>query len=107
ERERSGEMVVEDNAKQRAETCVELEEFMEQGRFAPSVSNYEITHLDALLESRRILMAVNKSECHRHFRNTEMAEYCKQKGIHFQAYSSLAGPGYVDNLIKNTTIHKL
>ncbi|GMR42382.1 hypothetical protein PMAYCL1PPCAC_12577, partial [Pristionchus mayeri] len=108
EKEGGGEMVVEDNAKLRAETYAELEELMDQGKIRSiGVSNYEIKHLDALLEECRILPAVNQCECHPHFRNSELAEYCKQKGIHFQAYSSLGGPSYVDDLIKDATINKI
>ncbi|GMS89445.1 hypothetical protein PENTCL1PPCAC_11620 [Pristionchus entomophagus] len=97
-----------DNAKFRAETYAELEQLMDQGKIRSiGVSNYEINHLEALLAECRILPAVNQCECHPHFRNSEVAEYCKQKGIHFQAYSSLGGPDYVEDLLKDSTISKI
>ncbi|GMT19449.1 hypothetical protein PFISCL1PPCAC_10746 [Pristionchus fissidentatus] len=97
-----------DNAKFRAETYAELEDLMGQGKIRSiGVSNYEINHLETLLEQCRILPAVNQCECHPHFRNTQLAEYCKKKGIHFQAYSSLGGPDYVADLLKDEAINKI
>ncbi|KAF8358385.1 hypothetical protein PRIPAC_93380 [Pristionchus pacificus] len=97
-----------DNAKFRAETYVELETLMDEGKIRSiGVSNYEIKHLETLLAECRILPAINQCECHPHFRNSELAEYCKEKGIHFQAYSSLGGPSYVENLLKDKIIKKI
>lgn len=48
------------------------------------VSNYNINHLEDLLLKCSVSPAVNQCECHPHYPNSELIEFCKKKNIHFQ-----------------------
>ncbi|XP_063802220.1 uncharacterized oxidoreductase YtbE-like [Pseudophryne corroboree] len=56
---------------------------------ALGVSNYTETHLLQLLGSCHVLPAVLQVEFHPRLRQTALLHWCKQNGIHLQAYSSL------------------
>ncbi|KAF7990380.1 hypothetical protein HCN44_000185 [Aphidius gifuensis] len=54
------------------------------------VSNYNIRHLEQLLKNcGGVRPAVNQVECHPHYRQAELIDFCKKENIHVQAYSSL------------------
>ncbi|PIE58094.1 MAG: aldehyde oxidoreductase [Desulfobulbus propionicus] len=53
------------------------------------VSNFSIKKLDRLLETARILPAVNQIELHPFLQQNEMIRYCQKKGIQLTAYSPL------------------
>ncbi len=53
------------------------------------VSNFNIHHLDALLEDARITPAANQMECHVSLQNTRLKEYLDGKGILLEAYAPM------------------
>lgn len=96
------------NAERRRQTYEVLEEFHENGELkAIGVSNYEIKHLDQLLDHCKIHPAVNQVEFHPHFHDRELLDYCREKDIHFQAYSSLGGPEYREELFSDPDVVEL
>uniref|UniRef100_A0A1I7X355 Aldo_ket_red domain-containing protein n=1 Tax=Heterorhabditis bacteriophora TaxID=37862 RepID=A0A1I7X355_HETBA len=78
------------NQRLRKESWQVLEEYytfsiLERGDVrAIGVSNYEIRHLEELLEYCSVLPALNQIEYHPHFHQTDLVEYCKNKEISFQ-----------------------
>jgi diketogulonate reductase-like aldo/keto reductase len=61
------------------------------------VSNFTIPMLEQLLAECKIKPVVNEIEVHPSFPQTELVEYCQQKGIVVSAYSPLGNPGYRGN----------
>ncbi|KAK0417630.1 hypothetical protein QR680_013119 [Steinernema hermaphroditum] len=57
-----------------------------------------------LFEYARVLPAVNQYEYHPFFAETNLLDFCKQNGIHFQAYSSFGSPQGVHNLFNGSQI---
>ncbi len=53
------------------------------------VSNYTKKHLNELFEYAKIKLVVLQSEYHPFLCQNELLKECKEKGICFQAYSSL------------------
>ncbi|XP_069824369.1 uncharacterized oxidoreductase YtbE-like isoform X2 [Dendropsophus ebraccatus] len=67
-----------------------LEELYQTGTIkALGVSNYTEAHLAELLASCRVPPAVLQVECHPRLPQTALLGWCKQNGVHLQAYSSL------------------
>lgn len=56
---------------------------------AIGVSNYLERHLDELFEHSSIVPAVNQVECSPFLQMKSLHEYCRGKGIQFEAYSPL------------------
>ncbi|KAJ8007809.1 hypothetical protein DPEC_G00098040 [Dallia pectoralis] len=78
------------NSKNRAQSWAELEELHAQGRLrAIGVSNYTHGHLKELLEVCRVKPAVLQVEFHPCLAQGELRQLCREKGVCFQAYSSL------------------
>lgn len=50
------------------------------------VSNYEISHLEELLEHATVLPAVNQCEYHPYYYTKDLVKYCESKDIHFQVF---------------------
>ena len=74
----------------RHETWRGLEECVQNGLIRSiGVSNYTKNHLNELFEYARIVPAVLQSEFHPFLHQNELINYCKEKKIVFQAYSSL------------------
>lgn len=74
---------------------------------AIGVSNFSINNLKQLLdaETTTITPAANQCECHPLLPQTELIEFCKSKGILFEAYSPL---GSTDSpLFTNTTLKSI
>ncbi|XP_031842242.1 glyoxal reductase [Nomia melanderi] len=96
------------NPNLRAKTWNKLVELQKQGLIRSiGVSNYTIGHLEELLKDcKGISPAVNQVECHPHYRQTELINYCNEKGIHVQAYSSL-GTSSNSNLLKDPVVIKI
>ncbi|KAK0417629.1 hypothetical protein QR680_013119 [Steinernema hermaphroditum] len=93
------------NKELRRETWLELERLHKEGSIrAIGVSNYTILHLKELFEYARVLPAVNQYEYHPFFAETNLLDFCKQNGIHFQAYSSFGSPQGVHNLFNGSQI---
>ncbi|PIO74133.1 oxidoreductase, aldo/keto reductase family protein [Teladorsagia circumcincta] len=104
---------------------------------AIGVSNYEIRHLEELLEHCKVHPAVNQVEFHPHFHQLDLYDYCMSHDIHFQviyaltiiplidcavhvmrwlafaarlalmAYSSLGGPDYREELFSDPDVVEL
>ncbi|KHN88686.1 Aldose reductase B [Toxocara canis] len=74
---------------------------------AIGVSNYDVRHLEMLLSSASVQPALNQCECHPHFDQRELIEYCNQHDIVFQAYSSLGSPRFMHKLSEDRTIKEI
>ena len=75
-----------------------LERIRESGQAkAIGVSNFEISHLEALFQTSGIVPAVNQIEYHPLWNQSDLYEYCKERGIAVQAYAPLARGAYLDN----------
>lgn len=67
-----------------------MEKFNKEGcARSIGVSNYHIHHLEDLLKTAEIIPAVNQVECHPELTQTELVNYCAQKGIAFEPWSPL------------------
>uniref|UniRef100_A0A914D016 NADP-dependent oxidoreductase domain-containing protein n=1 Tax=Acrobeloides nanus TaxID=290746 RepID=A0A914D016_9BILA len=74
---------------------------------AIGVSNYNTNHLDELLAHASVLPAVNQCEYHPLYYQADLVNYCKEKAIHFQAYSSFGSESNKEDLLKNPKIISL
>ncbi|KAL3749686.1 hypothetical protein ACJRO7_010762 [Eucalyptus globulus] len=81
---------------------------------AIGVSNFSSKKLGDLLDIAEVPPAVNQVECHPHWQQGKLREFCKSKGIHLSGYSPLGSPGkdsIKTNILKNpavaTTAEKL
>ena len=70
------------------------------------VSNYTIDHLEELLDTCHITPAVNQVELHVYLQQTELLEYCHNRGIVVQAYSPLAHGHGLDHPVLAKVAHK-
>lgn len=78
------------NRTNRAQSWTILEEFHSCGKFrAIGVSNYTVRHLEELLASCKVPPAVLQVEFHPRLIQTELRALCTQRGVCFEAYSSL------------------
>lgn len=58
-----------------------MEELVAKGLTrAIGVSNFSITKIEALLQTAKIVPAVNQVECHPYFQQPKLRKYCKNKG---------------------------
>lgn len=67
------------------------------------VSNFNIHHIDALLERSEIVPAVNQMECHVALQNTRLQEYMDAKGMVLEAYAPLKS-WKVSEVLENETL---
>lgn len=68
-----------------------LEEFASDGRARSiGVSNFQVPHLQRLLEETATVPAVNQVEAHPYFGNAEVRAFCREQGIAVEAWSPLA-----------------
>ncbi|GMR33242.1 hypothetical protein PMAYCL1PPCAC_03437, partial [Pristionchus mayeri] len=75
--------------KRRTVYCI-LEEYVAKGLIRSiGVSNYEIFHLLEMEGYAKVAPCVNQCEYHPHHTQNQLTEYCRQKGIFFQAFASL------------------
>ncbi|KAI1729123.1 aldo/keto reductase family domain-containing protein [Ditylenchus destructor] len=85
-----------------------LEEFYKAGRLRSiGVSNYNVNHLEELLERCSVAPAVNQCEYHPHFYTPDIVQYCKEHKIHFQAYSSFGSESNKDDLLSDPAINTM
>lgn len=61
------------------------------------VSNFTIDLLEDLKVTTDITPVVNQCECHPIFLRTELREYCKKRGIAFEAFKPLGQGAYVNH----------
>jgi diketogulonate reductase-like aldo/keto reductase len=70
------------------------------------VSNFHIHHLCDLLKDAEIVPAINQVEFHPRLAQKELRQFCKEKGIQFEAWSPLMQGGLFDNPILKEIAHK-
>lgn len=81
-----------------AETWKAMEELQAEGKIKSiGVSNFFESHLDALLETAKVVPAVNQIEFHPGYWQPELVDYCKSKGIAVESWSPLARGKVFDN----------
>lgn len=81
-----------------AETWRALEELYEEGKIkAIGVSNFMVHHLEALLETAKIVPMVNQIEFHPGFTQDGVVKYCKEKGIAVEAWSPIGSGRLLEN----------
>ncbi|KAL5501563.1 hypothetical protein ACEPAH_8823 [Sanghuangporus vaninii] len=86
------------------QTWAEMEKVYESGKVkAIGVCNFSVKNLKKLLETARIIPAVNQVEMHPHQAQPELLEFCREKGIILAAYSP-TGYSFIAN---DPTIVKL
>ena len=72
------------------DTWKALEEIYRSGRVkAIGVSNFLVHHLNDILESGSIVPAVNQVEFHPYLLQPELRQFCRERGIQFEAWSPL------------------
>ncbi len=60
-----------------------MEELLEKGLVkAIGISNFSITKTERLLQTAKIVPAVNQVECHPYWQQQKLKEYCDSKGIY-------------------------
>ncbi|MCL2096437.1 MAG: aldo/keto reductase [Oscillospiraceae bacterium] len=75
-----------------------LEKIYKSGRAkAVGVSNFHIHHLEDIFAASDLIPAVNQVECHPWLSQTELADYCKGKGILFEPWSPLGAGALIEN----------
>nr|XP_028565433.1 uncharacterized protein LOC114586308 [Podarcis muralis] len=80
----------EGNRERRQQSWRALERLYEAGKLrAIGVSNYSVQHLEELLAVCRVPPSVLQVEFHPELAQGELLDFCRSKGIHLQAYSSL------------------
>ena len=58
-----------------------MEDLVEKGLVkAIGISNFTITKMERLLQTAKIVPAVNQVECHPYFQQTKLKAYCDLKG---------------------------
>lgn len=72
------------------ETYKALEKLYKDGRTrAIGVCNFDIEHLERIMDECDIVPAVNQVECHPFLQQKELKEFCQKHGIQLEAYSPL------------------
>lgn len=72
------------------ETYKALEKLYQDGRTrAIGVCNFDIEHLERLINECDIIPAVNQVECHPYLQQKELKDFCNKHGIVLEAYSPL------------------
>lgn len=72
------------------ETYKALEKLYEDGKVrAIGVCNFELEHLETLLNECRIKPVVNQIECHPYLQQREMKAFCKDQQIFIQSWSPI------------------
>jgi 2,5-diketo-D-gluconate reductase A len=75
-----------------------LEEFKADGRARSiGVSNFEVDHLQRLLNEADVVPAANQIELHPYFQNREVAAFCNEHGIVIEAWSPIAQGDVLDD----------
>jgi diketogulonate reductase-like aldo/keto reductase len=72
------------------ETYKALEKLYKDGRVkAIGVSNFNIEHLEKVLNECEVVPVVNQVECHPYLQQKELKEFCAKHNIYIEAYSPL------------------
>ncbi|MMZ59985.1 Glyoxal reductase [compost metagenome] len=89
------------------ETWRALEKVYKEGKVrAIGVSNFQIHHLEDLLENAEVVPAVNQVEFHPQLAQPELLTYCRTKGIQLEAWAPLGQGRFMDHEIINSIGHK-
>ncbi|MBI9010181.1 MAG: aldo/keto reductase [Tenericutes bacterium] len=89
------------------DTYKALEYLYKQGKIkAIGVSNYNIHHLQYLLEHAEIKPMVNQVETHVYLQNHPLQEFCIKNGIQLEAYAPLMSSN-IQDLLENETMKKI
>lgn len=98
------------NAQVRRQAWIQLEQAKKNGLLREiGISNYSQKHIEELLSYCTVKPAVMQTERHPFLTRNDLVKYCKQNGIHFQAYSSLgSSPGDKNNqLFAHETVQRI
>ena len=77
------------------DTWKQMENLVDKGLVKQiGVSNFPVMLLHELLSKARIPPAVNQCESHPYLQQQHLINYCKARGVHFQAYSPLGCAGF-------------
>jgi 2,5-diketo-D-gluconate reductase A len=79
-----------------------MEEFKSDGRArSVGVSNFQVDHVQRLMDECDVVPAVNQIELHPYFQNRELASFCEQNGIAVEAWSPIAQGEVLDDPVVN------
>jgi 2,5-diketo-D-gluconate reductase A len=79
-----------------------LEEFKADGRARSiGVSNFQVDHLQRLMDECDVVPAANQIELHPYFQNREVAGFCEETGIAIEAWSPIAQGDVLDDEVVN------
>jgi len=96
------------NKEYRSESWKIMEQLYDEGKLKSlGVSNYNINHMEELLSIARVHPSVNQCEYHPHYALKALVDFCKLKGVHFQAYSSFGSPRAKEDLFSDPKIVEL
>jgi L-glyceraldehyde reductase len=85
-----GKYTVLDDGVTLAETWAAMEKLLDTGKVkAIGVSNFPISTLEKLLETAKVVPAVNQVELHPYLPQDDLLEYSNKHNIHLTAYSPL------------------
>jgi len=88
------------------ETWRAMEEIYNSGRVkAIGVCNFNISHLEEMMANTTIVPAVNQIELHPYLQQTELRNYCREKGIHPESWAPIGGTG--GDLLQNPILADL
>jgi len=73
---------------------------------AIGVSNFNVHHLQYLLDNANIKPMVNQVETHIHLQNHFLHDFCKKNGIQLEAYAPLMSH-HIDELLENETMKEI
>ncbi|HEX6714629.1 MAG TPA: aldo/keto reductase [Thermoleophilaceae bacterium] len=65
------------------------------------VSNFQVDHLQRLIDECDVVPAVNQIELHPYFQNREVASFCEQNEIAVEAWSPIAQGDVLDDPVVN------
>ncbi|MFW5794362.1 MAG: aldo/keto reductase [Bacillota bacterium] len=89
------------------ETWKAFEELYEEGKIkAIGVSNYNVHHLQHLIDNAKIKPMVNQVETHIELQNQFLHNFCKENDIQLEAYAPLMSHNIKD-LLENETMKKI
>jgi 2,5-diketo-D-gluconate reductase A len=79
-----------------------LEEFKADGRARSiGVSNFQVDHLQRLIDECDVVPAADQIELHPYFQNREVAGFCEENGIAIEAWSPIAQGDVLDDEVVN------
>ncbi|EJC98072.1 reductase AKOR2 [Fomitiporia mediterranea MF3/22] len=80
------------------QTWTDMEKIYQSGKVkAIGVSNFSVKNLKKLLQTAKIIPAVNQVEMHPHQTQPELLEFCREKGIILTAYRPTGFPKVADD----------